>query len=53
VKPGEVVLAAREQVDPGERLRVAAIESFSQPDDGGQYAHRGPLRSAEVAVSVV
>ena len=32
-KPGEVVVAARKEVNPGERLRVAPIEALGKPDN--------------------
>ena len=30
-QPREIIVAAREQIDAGQRLRVAAIEPFGQP----------------------
>ena len=32
-KPGEVIVPAWEEIDPGERLRVAPIEALGKPDN--------------------
>ena len=52
-QPREIVVAAREQVDTGQRLRVAAIESFGEPHDRRQHAHCRTQRAVEVAKALV
>src|SRR6266542_555138 len=52
-KPGEVVIAAWKEVNPGERLRVAPIQAFGQPDNRRQHPHGSAQRIAQVPVSLV
>src|SRR5918996_3013289 len=52
-KARQVVVAARIQIDPRDRLRVAAIESFGQADDRGERLDGAAPRSAQIAVSFV
>ena len=52
-QPGKIVVAARKEIDPGERLRVAAVEDFGEANDSRQYAHRTAKRAVEVRVSLV
>jgi hypothetical protein len=52
-EPRQVIVAARVQVDTGDRLRVAAVEPFGQSYHGRQKANDAPQRSAELTVSFV
>ena len=52
-KPGEVIVPAREEIDPGERLRVAAIEPFREPHDRRQDPNGTAQRAVQIAVSFV
>ena len=52
-EPYQVIVGARINLDPRERLRVAAIEPFREPDDRCQRFHHLAQRSAEVAVPVM
>ena len=52
-QPGEIVVAAGEQIDPGERLSVAAIETLGQPHNRGEHSNRRAQTACEVAVSLV
>ena len=52
-KPGEVVVTARKEVDPGERLRVAPIEPLGQPDNRRQHSHGPAQRAVQIPVPLV
>ena len=52
-KPGEVVVAARKEVNPGERLRVAPIEAFGKPDDRRQHPHGPAQRAVQIPVPLM
>jgi hypothetical protein len=52
-KPGEVIVPAREEIDPGERLRVAAIEPFREPHDRRQDPYGAAQRAVQVPVPFV
>jgi len=52
-EPGQVVVGAWIEIDSGQCLRVAAIESFRQSNHGGQGLDGSPLRSLEIAVAAV
>jgi hypothetical protein len=52
-KTCEVVVATREQIDPGERLRVAAVQSLGKSNDCRQHAHRRSKRAVQIAVPFV
>ena len=41
---GQIVVAAREEIDARERLRVAAIQALGQPDHRRQHPHGLPQR---------
>lgn len=49
-QPGKIVVAARKEIDSGERLRVAAIEAFREANDSRQHPHRTAKRAVEVAI---
>ena len=49
----QIIVAAREQIDPGECLRVAAIEPFRQPHDRREHPNRAAEAAVEVPVSLV
>jgi len=50
---GEIIVAAREQVDAGECLRVAAVEPFGQPHNRREYPNGSAQAAIEVPVSLV
>ncbi len=52
-QPREVVVAARKQIDAGKRLRVAAIEPFSQPHDRRQHPNSCTKIAIEISVPLV
>lgn len=52
-QPRQVVVAARKQIDAGKRLRVTAVKSFSQSDDGRQHPDRRAKRAAQISVAFV
>jgi len=52
-QPREIIVAAREQIDAGQRLRVAAIEPFGESHDRRHHAHRRTQRAAEVPEALV
>jgi hypothetical protein len=52
-EPGQVIVAAREKIDPRDGLRVAAIESFRQPDHRRQHPDDAAQRAVQIAISVV
>ena len=47
------IVAAIAQVDGRDGLRVAAIETFSEPQDRGQRAHGGALLARQLAEALV
>jgi len=49
----EIIVIARIEVDPRERLRMAPVEAFSEPYHGGQRADRAAERSRKLAVPEV
>ena len=52
-EPCEVVVAARVEIDPGDGLRVAAIEPFGQPHHRRQLLDRPAAISRKIPVSLV
>jgi hypothetical protein len=50
---GQVIIYAGIEIDPGQRLRVAAVESFRQSNHGRQRFHRPSLRPFQIAVAAV
>ena len=52
-KPRQIIVAARKEVDPAERLRMAAIQSFGEPDDRRQHPNGPAQRAAEIAIALV
>src|SRR5688572_4771819 len=52
-KPHEIVVGARIEVDPGQGLRVAAVEPFGQPHHRRQRFDDPPLSALEVTVAAV
>jgi hypothetical protein len=52
-QPRQIVVAAREQIDAGKRLRVAAIEPFSQPHDRRQHPNSCTKIAIEISVPLV
>ena len=52
-EPREIIVPAREEVNPGKRLRVAPIESLGQPHNCRQHPHRRAKGAVEIAVSLV
>lgn len=52
-QPRQIVVAAGKEIDPAKRLRVAAVEPFSQPDDGRQHSYGASKRVIEVTIAFV
>ena len=52
-QPGKIVVAARKEIDSGERLRVAAIEAFGQAHEGREQPHGPAFRRPQIAVALV
>jgi hypothetical protein len=52
-EPGEVVISAREEIDAAKSLRVAAVQPFRKPDDGGEHANGRSHRAVQLPVAVV
>ena len=52
-QPREVVVAARIEIDAGQRLGVAAVETLRQPDHRRQGADGAPQRAGQLAVTIV
>jgi hypothetical protein len=52
-QPCEVVVAAREEIDAGKRLRVTAIQAFGQSHDGRQHTDSRAKCAVEIAVAFV
>ena len=50
-QPRQVVVAPRIQVDAGQRLRVAAIQAFGEPDHGRKRLDGLPQRALEFAIA--
>ena len=49
----QIIVAARKEIDPGKRLRVAAVEPFSQPDDCRQHPHGAAQRAVQIPIALV
>src|SRR5918993_5413970 len=49
----QVVVAARKEIDSGERLCVAAVEPFGKPDDGREHPDGRPQGTVQIPVSLV
>jgi len=47
------IVAAIAELHPGDRLRVAAIEAFGQPEARRERAHRPPPLAPQVGIAVV
>jgi hypothetical protein len=52
-EPRKVILAAREEIDAGQRLCVAAVEPLGEPDDRGEHTDGGAELSPKLAESLV
>jgi len=52
-KTCEVVVAAREQINTAERLRVATVQSLGESNDCRQHPHRRSKRAVQISVAVV
>ncbi len=49
----EVVVSARIEIQTGQGLRVASIESLGQTDHGGERAHGPAERAGKISVPLV
>ena len=49
----QVVVPPVVELETADRLRVAAIEAFRQPQDGGERSHRAPGAPPEIGKAVV
>jgi hypothetical protein len=45
----QIIVSAVVQIEPGDGLRMAAVEAFGQPQDGGERADRVPRAAAHVS----
>src|SRR3990170_3383290 len=52
-KAGEILLAVRKQIDSGDRLRVAPIQTFCEAHNRPEHTNRRPERPAQIAVPLV
>jgi hypothetical protein len=52
-QPRKIIVAARKQIDAGECLRVAAVESLGQPHNRREHANRPAKTAIEVPVSLM
>ena len=52
-QPHRGIVAAREEIDAGERLRVAAVESLGEPNDGRQHPDGRSQRAVQFAEALV
>jgi hypothetical protein len=52
-KTGEIVLATRKQINRGDRLRVAPIETFCQAHNRAEHTNRRAEAPAEIGVPLV